>query len=179
MRKNQATLTSAEKTAFVNAVLALKQNPSLLHPENSSLSRYDDFVEVHLNGMMVMMNNQPSWAHQGPVFGPWHRVLLRQFELELQKIDAQVEIPYWDWTRMKNPALTGGVSLKFKLRLTRLLLALVPNVLPNRRFVNAHRGGKKSSCPDPTPIPIYFGQIVREFLFQSSARHTFQDLHHL
>jgi hypothetical protein len=27
---------------------------------------------------------------------------------------------------MKNPALTGGVSLKLKLRLTRLLLALAP-----------------------------------------------------
>ena len=109
MRKNQATLTSAEKTAFVNAVLALKQNPSLLHPENSSLSRYDDFVEVHLNAMMVMMNNQPSWAHQGPVFGPWHRVLLRQFELELQKIDAQVEIPYWDWTRSDSRSRTSSL----------------------------------------------------------------------
>ena len=96
MRKNQATLTRAEKTAFVNAVLALKQNPSLLHPENSSLSRYDDFVEVHLNAMMVMMNNQPSWAHQGPVFGPWHRVLLRQFELELQQIFG--ETISWDQT---------------------------------------------------------------------------------
>jgi len=32
---------------------------------------------------------------------------------------------------MKNPALTGGVSLHFKLRLTRLLLALVPHLPPN------------------------------------------------
>ena len=103
MRKDQATLTAAEKAAFVNAVLALKQEPSVLHPDDRTLSRYDDFVEVHLNAMMVMMNNQPSWAHQGPVFGPWHRVLLRQFELELQKIDSQVEIPYWDWTRAATP----------------------------------------------------------------------------
>src|SRR4249920_3477955 len=99
MRKNQATLTAAEKTAFVNAVLAVKRKPSILHPEDRSFSRYDDFVEIHLNAMMVMMNNQPSWAHQGPVFGPWHRVMLRQFELELQQIDAQVEMPYWDWTQ--------------------------------------------------------------------------------
>ena len=76
MRKNQATLTAAEKTAFVNAVLSLKQEPSILHPDDRTFSRYDDFVEVHLNAMMVMMNNQPSWAHQGPVFCPWHRVLL-------------------------------------------------------------------------------------------------------
>lgn len=38
---------------------------------------------------------------------------------------------------MKNPALTGGVSVQFKLRLTRLLLALVPHILPNGRFVDA------------------------------------------
>ena len=107
MRKDQATLTAAEKAAFVNAVLALKQEPSVLHPDDRTLSRYDDFVEVHLNAMMVMMNNQPSWAHQGPVFGPWHRVLLRQFELELQKIDSQVEIPYWDWTSRDSRSRTS------------------------------------------------------------------------
>jgi tyrosinase len=109
MRKNQATLTAAEKTAFVNAVLAVKRKPSILHPEDRSFSRYDDFVEIHLNAMMVMMNNQPSWAHQGPVFGPWHRVMLRQFELELQQIDAQVEMPYWDWTRGNSRSRTSSL----------------------------------------------------------------------
>lgn len=109
MRKNQAILTAAEKAAFINAVLALKQTPSVLHPDDGSLSRYDDFVEVHLNAMMVMMNNEPSWAHQGPVFGPWHRVLLRQFELELQKIEPQVEIPYWDWTRADSRSRTSSL----------------------------------------------------------------------
>ena len=109
MRKNQATLTAAEKTAFVNAVLAVKRKPSILHPEDRSLSRYDDFVEIHLNAMMVMMNNQPSWAHQGPVFGPWHRVMLRQFELELQQIDAQVEMPYWDWTQGNSRSRTSSL----------------------------------------------------------------------
>jgi hypothetical protein len=48
---------------------------------------------------------------------------------------------------MKNPALPGGVSLPFTLRVTRLLLAQVPHRLPNRGFVEAHRGGKPSSCP--------------------------------
>ena len=109
MRKNQVTLTAAEKTAFVNAVLALKREPSVLHPDDQSRSRYDDFVEVHLNAMNVMMMNQPSWAHQGPVFGPWHRVLLRQFELELQKIDSNVTVPYWDWTRGNSRSRTSSL----------------------------------------------------------------------
>jgi hypothetical protein len=67
---------------------------------------------------------------------------------------------------MKNPALTGGVSLQFKLRLTRLLLALVPHILANRGLVDAHGRGEKSSCPDPTTIPLHVAQHVREFLFQ-------------
>ena len=79
---------------------------------------------------------------------------------------------------MKNPALTGGVSLQFKLRLTRLLLALVLDIVPNRGLVDAHRGGEKSSCPDPATIPIHFAQDVREFLFQLPAGHAFQGLHH-
>jgi len=100
LRKNQATLTTAEKTAFVEAVLAQKQRPSRLHPGAADRSRYDDFVEVHLNAMAVMMETPPapSWGHMAAAFGPWHRVLLLQFERELQAVDASVTIPYWDWT---------------------------------------------------------------------------------
>lgn len=98
-RQNQKSLTVQQQKAFVTAVIALKSKPSILHPGDASRGRYDDFVEVHLNAMMVMMNNQQSWGHQAAAFGPWHRVLLQQFELELQKIDPSVDIPYWDWTK--------------------------------------------------------------------------------
>lgn len=79
---------------------------------------------------------------------------------------------------MKNPALPGGVSSQFKLRLTRLLLALVPHTLPNGRFVDAHRGGEKPSCPDPAAIPMHFAQHVLEFLFQLPTGYAFRGLHH-
>jgi len=95
-RQNQNTLTAAQKTAFVNAVLQLKQKPSVMHP--GSQGRYDDFVEVHLNAMMQAQMGFVSWGHQAPAFGPWHRVLLRKFEHELQLIDPSVWLPYWDWT---------------------------------------------------------------------------------
>lgn len=97
LRKNQKNLTTGEQKAFVDAVLALKTQPSALHPNNSKFSRYDDFVEVHLNAMAAMDNGQ-NWGHMAAAFGPWHRVLLLQFERELQKIDPSVTIPYWDWT---------------------------------------------------------------------------------
>jgi hypothetical protein len=97
-RKNQAQLTSGERAAFVNAVLKLKnETPSQL----GLASRYDDYVQIHMNSMMAT----PGWAHQGPAFLPWHRELLRQFEMDLQAIDPTVSIPYWDWTVDQDPTL--------------------------------------------------------------------------
>ena len=93
VRKNVKHLSNAEKTAFVNAVLALKTRPSVLHPTNANLSRYDDYPELHMNAMMA----SPGWAHRRPAFFPWHRVMLLQFENDLVAIDPNVTIPYWDW----------------------------------------------------------------------------------
>jgi tyrosinase len=78
-RKNQATLTAQEKARFVAAVLALKANGT-----------YDQYVALHVN-------NMPA-AHRGPAFFPWHREMLRRFELDLQAIDSSVTLPYWNWT---------------------------------------------------------------------------------
>ncbi len=99
-RKNQATLTTAERQAFVNAVIRLKNEvPSQMGLTN----RYDDYVQVHLNAMTAAN----GWAHQLPAFLPWHREFLRHFELDLQAIDPTVTIPYWDWTADQNPAAPG------------------------------------------------------------------------
>ncbi len=94
-RKNQATLTTTERQAFVAAVIALKHAPSKAGEAN----RYDDFVREHVDSM----NAGAGWAHGGPAFGPWHREYLRRFELELQKIDPNVTLPYWDWTIDNSP----------------------------------------------------------------------------
>jgi tyrosinase len=78
-RKNQATLTVAEKARFVAAVLALKADGT-----------YDQYVSDHMGAM--------ADAHRGPAFLPWHREFLRRFELDLQRVDAGVTLPYWNWT---------------------------------------------------------------------------------
>ncbi|AFS81917.1 tyrosinase family protein [Candidatus Nitrosopumilus sediminis] len=91
-RKNQSELSSQEKQDFVDAVLALK-----------SSGKYDQFVQMHVDAMAnptpstgsPMMRNS---AHRGPAFLPWHREYLRLFEIELQKINPSVNLPYWDWT---------------------------------------------------------------------------------
>jgi tyrosinase len=104
VRKNIKHLSQDEKNRFVNTIIELKNKPSILHPSHTSMDRYDDYVEIHMNAMMaesesdprVDPNWHPGWAHQGPAFFPWHRELL-QLENDLQAIDPTVTIPYWDW----------------------------------------------------------------------------------
>ena len=104
VRKNVRFLSSAEKNNLVNAVLALKSEPSVLHPGDATRSRYDDYPEVHMNAMMA----NPGWAHRRPAFFPWHRVMLLAFENDLAAIDPSVAIPYWDWPDAASNPLTPG-----------------------------------------------------------------------
>jgi tyrosinase len=88
VRRNQATLTLAEKKAFVNALLELKRR-----------GRYDEFVRIHKEVMMweAVVDTGPRVAHRCPSFLPWHRKFLLDLELALQEIDPNVSLPYWDW----------------------------------------------------------------------------------
>lgn len=96
VRKNAKTLTSAEKRAFTDAVLAIKAKPS---PWGSSLSTYDQFVAWHRDAFACDVMS----AHMGPAFFPWHRQFLHMFEQQLQEIDPSVTLPYWDWAADNTP----------------------------------------------------------------------------
>lgn len=78
-RKNVKRLTPAERTAFVNAFLSL-----------NSAGRLNLYRRIH-SGANVH-------GHRGPAFFPWHREFVRRFELDLQSVDPDVNLPYWDWT---------------------------------------------------------------------------------
>jgi len=91
VRKDQATLTKAERQRFVDALLALKAN-----------GVYDKFVKEHRTAMPPTGSGgmaMKKMAHRNPWFLPWHRDFLRRLELELQKIDSRVSLPYWNWVR--------------------------------------------------------------------------------
>jgi hypothetical protein len=94
-----AELTTSERTAFVNALLALKSAPSRIALAATAVTngggtpnRYDDYVWMH--------STVGSGAHFGPAFGPWHREFLRQLEFDLRQVSGNpdIVIPYWDWT---------------------------------------------------------------------------------
>ncbi len=105
-RKNVKSLSPEEKEKIVNAIIKLKKSPSIIHPDDSNYSRYDDYVAIHMDAMMAMSETNPAddpawypgWAHNGPAFLPWHRVYMLQFEKELQSVtlDDSITVPYWD-----------------------------------------------------------------------------------
>jgi tyrosinase len=93
VRKNQRDLTVDERTAFVAAVKQLKET---FHP-GATISIYDEYVHHHMMAMETLD------IHVQTAFFPWHRYLVRAFELELQAIDPTVTIPYWDFTVDNQP----------------------------------------------------------------------------
>lgn len=109
-------LAAGEETAFVAAVLRLKNvEPSIITQAQAlgATNRYDDYVWLHLAAF--------SLIHTGPAFGPWHREMLRQFELDLRATagDDSLYIPYWDWPNGNDsgdagwpftPGLMGGLG---------------------------------------------------------------------
>jgi tyrosinase len=93
---NQRNLTSDQRTRFVEAVVELKR-----------IGRYDRYVELHEEYFAADGETRLRVAHMAPTFFPWHRRFLLAFERELRTIDADVTVPYWDWTRdrSRNAAL--------------------------------------------------------------------------
>ena len=86
------------KNEFTGPTTASLGIPGPSHPINT----YDLFVIWHHTAMMTMTpptQGDRNAAHRGPVFCPWHRFMLRQLELNLQRVlnDADFGLPYWDW----------------------------------------------------------------------------------
>jgi tyrosinase len=97
VRPNILTNTTARQQ-YVQGVVALKGQftgvtTSMLGivGPNRPVSTWDRFVAWHHAAM--------GFAHSGPLFLPWHRVLLRTLEQLLQQAlsDANFGLPYWDW----------------------------------------------------------------------------------
>jgi len=91
-RKDWLDLTQPERTALVNALFKLKA-------KTDSSRNYDFFVRQHVNFFSSFQ------AHRAASFFPWHREMLRRFEIELG-----VELPYWNWGRDRQGSVTTSAT---------------------------------------------------------------------
>ena len=108
----------AARAAFVTGVSALKAEPlrqagrtlttaDLGIPEltpgtgTQPLSTYDLFVLWHHRTMMIATpaGSGRNAAHQGPVFLPWHRLMLMLLERNIARVLGEPDfgLPYWNW----------------------------------------------------------------------------------
>jgi tyrosinase len=96
VRKDQRNLSSAEWTAFINAVDAI-------HGTTVPPPAYRRFVTLHVDAMSmshmdwsVHTMRMGSSLVRGKNFLAWHRRFLKLFEERLQAVDPTVTVPYWD-----------------------------------------------------------------------------------
>ncbi|MHB9861623.1 tyrosinase family protein [Streptomyces sp. YIM S03343] len=113
-RKDASTLTRTERRRFVNAMLELKRR-----------GEYDEFVRMHLEYYTSDGEDGLRTAHMTPSFLPWHRRFILDLERALQRVDASVTMPYWDWTRDRSTTsapwtedLLGGNGRRSDRRVT-------------------------------------------------------------
>jgi tyrosinase len=111
IRENILTSATA-RDKYVRGVKLLKNE--FPGPTTSSLgvagpsqpvSTYDLFVVWHHVAMTTFTpptQSDRNAAHRGPVFLPWHRFMLLQLEMNLQRVlgnDTTFGLPYWDWAQ--------------------------------------------------------------------------------
>jgi tyrosinase len=106
-RKDQATLTAAERLQFVDAITKLNHQPNPATP-----SIFGHLVAIHSDmnhdmHAMPMPPVDPTGSIGQQRFLPWHRVYLYVLEQRLRQIHPDVTIPYWDWTKSAEQHVPG------------------------------------------------------------------------
>jgi len=97
-RKNGATASLAEQSAYVNAILAIGTNPAYVFPMGM------DYWHIQQQIHEQMGSN--SNIHETLAFLPWHREFINRYEILLQQYDPTVKLLYWDWTTIPTSSLS-------------------------------------------------------------------------
>lgn len=108
IRENISTSRHA-RDLFVEGVLALKAELTDtttsdlgLPGQSEKVSTYDMFTVWHhlaMGRLTPPTQGDRNAAHSGPVFLPWHRLMLVLLELQIQRVlnNDDFALPYWDW----------------------------------------------------------------------------------
>jgi Common central domain of tyrosinase/Bacterial Ig domain len=97
-RKNGATASAAEQSAYVQAILHIGTNPAYVFPMGMDYWH----TQQELHDEMGTFSN----IHNTLAFLPWHREFINRYELLLQQYDPTVKLLYWDWTTPPTPSLS-------------------------------------------------------------------------
>lgn len=111
VRRNIVTDPVA-RDAYIRGVNLLKRESTTLQTTAFGIAgpakpvrTYDLFVIWHHRAMTTPVPPDGDWmirngAHRGPVFLPWHRVMLAYLEANIQRVldDPGFALPYWDWS---------------------------------------------------------------------------------
>jgi hypothetical protein len=85
-RRNAATVSQAERDAYVAAILAIDQ---INFPGGPSY--WDKQNQIHATGMAQ------NAGHRNPAFLPWHREFINRYEILLRRANPTLKLLYWDW----------------------------------------------------------------------------------
>ncbi|MGI5451773.1 tyrosinase family protein [Streptomyces sp. CA-249302] len=124
VRKNFVT-DQTSRDDYVRGVGLLKREESQFSTADFNIPgptvpvhTYDLFVIWH--GLTMMTPVPPGGnplvrnaAHRGPVFLPWHRVMLAVLEANLQRVlgKAGFALPYWDWAADGDLGSPAGATI--------------------------------------------------------------------
>jgi Common central domain of tyrosinase/Bacterial Ig domain len=117
-RKNGATASAAEQTAYVNAIIAIGTTPAYVFP--MGVGFWQTQQEIH----GTMAGSGVSNIHETLAFLPWHREFVNRYEILLQQFDPTVKLLYWDWTTNPSSSLSfmgsfsGDIGAPFNPALT-------------------------------------------------------------
>jgi tyrosinase len=104
VQRNNILADEWAKRDYIEGVLALKREAT--PGEELIGNTYDKYVYWHYRAMMTLTPSPPlqnpdgrNAAHTGPVFCPWHRMLLSRLEQDIQRVLGKPDfgLPYWDW----------------------------------------------------------------------------------
>lgn len=136
----KAALFAMKRMPLTRDTLAPTATDSTVHSDpdppttglNTPKNAYDQYVHWHTVGTMAGNNI----VHSGPMFLPWHRWLLRLFEMDLKRADyllyhpssgpkppapgagepkpGRITLPYWDFCKQVDRSVTsGGLTTPF------------------------------------------------------------------
>jgi tyrosinase len=95
-------MTEREKTSLVNAFFELRQGPDLvtnLADFHRDFANFDGTSDPDRRDIHKNLPDEP----ERDVFLPWHRMQMFEMEQAMQDIDANLSIPFLDWTIENSP----------------------------------------------------------------------------